>query len=172
MVWCQGTPWLLSGADQTDKPRENPQARETHFSSEYIILDLDLYLWLLPLYPPHHQGRKSSKRAGASHWACPQGAESKGSEWNQKAREVAQQQAHMVRSTAFHWAREGQRVERGRGRSVAWAFTKFEDVEVSAISTSGLRTSYLGQRSQVQESGLYNCKTDHHVFAFYPELRQ
>lgn len=78
----------------------------------------------------------------------------------------------MVRSTAFHWAREGQRVERGRGRSVAWAFTKFEDVEVSAISTSGLRTSYLGQRSQVQESGLYNCKTDHHVFAFYPELRQ
>lgn len=60
----------------------------------------------------------------------------------------------MVRSTAFHWAREGQRGERDIGRLVAWAFTKFEEVEVSAISMSGLRTAYLGQRGKVQESGL------------------
>lgn len=58
----------------------------------------------------------------------------------------------MVRSTAFHWVREGQRGERDIGRLVAWAFTKFE--EVSAISMSGLRTAYLGQRGKVQESGL------------------
>lgn len=67
---------------------------------------------------------------------------------------MAQQQAHMVRSTAFHWVKEGQRVERGRGRLIAWAFTKFEDAEESEISQSGLRTACLGQRRQVQESGL------------------